>query len=189
MRNYAIKENYITISMALACSFILAILSYYLVENRFRKKYSISFNKTIIILLIIPYTFIVLLNYYNDKNDGFPTRFGDTLAQPYLYQTEATERLNKKCKDIEETHQCTVGDTQATNRALLIGDSFARHSLGFFDEIGEQNNIKIDFIFGNGCFIANGALKTFDENAIKKSKPWCDILTKDIEKFINQDYQ
>ena len=157
MRNLAIQKTWISITIVLLLSFFLAILSYHLIENRFRKYHTISFIKSLFILVLLPYILVVSLDYYNRKNRGLSERFGNEYVKLKKIDNQYLGVSLKKrycIWDVNETRpitDCVIGDKKSKKRALFIGDSYANHSWGFIDVLAKDSNLSVLSISNSGC--------------------------------------
>lgn len=125
---------------ALFLTLILSITSYYLLENPIRKL-KWGFLKSILIIYLLPFTFIWGLNYLHIN---------------YLQEQEIAFFENRQgCFDsIEEI--CQVGDKDASDHYLLVGDSHAMHLSEMLDKIGKEESIQISIITAGGCKVGFG---------------------------------
>jgi hypothetical protein len=128
-----------------AATFVIAFLSYVLIENRFRKSKT-GLVKTLVILLLVPVVCMSVLYSASKKHDGWPERFG-TGPTAVLNKLKAAEASNRKhCLDgvsDGSDPRCVMGAPQAKPQALLIGDSFSNQQWGFVDTLAKDANISV----------------------------------------------
>ncbi|MEJ5060687.1 MULTISPECIES: acyltransferase family protein [unclassified Pseudomonas] len=128
-----------------AATFVIAFLSYVLIENRFRKSKA-GLVKTLMILLLVPVVCMSVLYSASKKHDGWPERFG-TGPTAVLSKLKAAEAPNRKhCLDgVSDGSdvRCVMGAPQAKPQALLIGDSFSNQQWGFVDTLAKDANISV----------------------------------------------
>ncbi len=159
MRNLAIKENWVSITLALLLSFLLAVLSYYLIENRFRKNHKLSFIQSLLFLVLLPCLLIAILDNFNRKNNGFPDRFSDDYLKIKVIDDQylAVSRVKRKCiwdvKEKRAVKNCMIGHEKAEKTALFIGDSFANHAWGFVDVLAKDSDLSVLSVSNSGCLM------------------------------------
>ncbi|WP_395840484.1 acyltransferase family protein [Edwardsiella tarda] len=140
--------------LGIALSFVLALLSYYLIETPLRRK-RYSLLKTLIILAIIPAIAFSLAYSLTQKAQGFPARMGQRYVDMERALTAYDPSARQACIDIGNIDQaektCRIGDRHGTRRALLIGDSHSNHFWYFFDKIGKDAKLAITPLATSSC--------------------------------------
>lgn len=144
--------NYLGISLTLewtsayfAATFVLAYLSYILIENKFRTSKA-GLIKTLLILLLVPLICILGLYYASKKHFGWPERFGTgPVTVLGKFKAEASNRTHCLLGGVHDGSdpRCVFGASQAKPQALLIGDSFSNQLWGFVDTMAKDANISV----------------------------------------------
>ena len=134
----------------------LSVLSYYMIENRFRRK-DWGFNKTFGFYYVIPGVMTILL--------WFITPYQSTM-EPYTvcgapnYTTEQYQNM-------------VVGDSTKIPNVLIAGDSYTIHLLGFVQKVAKHEGWSAKFSGMHGTpFLLDYVL------------PQCDV-DKDIKKIVS----
>ncbi len=137
------------ITIAIALSFFLAVLSYYLIENRLRRKYTVSTWKTFLILVVIPVVCMNIMKSKVNQSEGFPER---VMSQhEALISNKFNELQNKR--ESCWSKECEIGSNGSARKALFLGDSYANHAWGFFDVLGKDANISIKILSVADCLM------------------------------------
>jgi peptidoglycan/LPS O-acetylase OafA/YrhL len=134
-------------------SFALAVLSYFLIEKRFRYT-KLGFYKSLAILVIGPALLFSLSYKLSDKQGGWPGRFGQEYAASVskinAYASENRRDCIDDVQDPADPH-CHVGAANATKRGLLIGDSFSNQYWGFVDVLAKDAGVSVAAISTSAC--------------------------------------
>ena len=179
VRNLAIEETTITISIALALSFILATLSYYLIENKFRKKHTTSLLKSLLILVIVPYLAISILDSINTKNKGYPNRFDEAYKNIYAIDKEFSIQYRDKiyCNGIKDKNNknntnyiCTFNKENNNKSIYFIGDSYADHSWQFMKVLADDANSSLKMQVTAGNFAILDVYQNIDHLNLKNDQ-------------------
>lgn len=152
-------------------TFILSCLSYYFIENYFKKKNNLTFIK----FLILSSTSVVLLILFLPK-------ISDLNKIPDVYSSPTFGLKSHNQKNIE-----VFGDKKSkTNKILLIGDSHALTIKQFLDYIGKNNDFSFSTITSDGLPALEGIKKEeIDPNGLKfyiDSQNLVKITTENISK-------
>jgi peptidoglycan/LPS O-acetylase OafA/YrhL len=134
-------------------SLVLAVVTYALVEKRFRRV-KLRLLVTLGTLVIIPAVLFSVIYKVADSKAGFPQRFGSDFAasQKALSGNELKNR--RYCIDgvtDGSDPRCVVGNGQASTRALMIGDSFSNQYMAFMDVLGKDANISVTALSTSAC--------------------------------------
>lgn len=136
-----------------AASFSLGLGSYYLIEKPFRRL-RMGFRKTLILLIAVPAIVFSALYAVGKHQGGWAERFGtgpdDILAR--LEQSEIPQR--KACLGSgtdNKDSRCVLGQAGSGRTALLIGDSYSNHFIGFVDTLAKDANVSVLAQAAQGC--------------------------------------
>ncbi|AOV97399.1 hypothetical protein A9798_10820 [Edwardsiella hoshinae] len=145
--------------LGIAFSFVLALLSYYLIETPLRRK-RYSLLKTLTILAIIPAIAFSLAYSLTQQEQGFPARMGQRYVDMERALTAYDPSTRQACIDSDNIDQaektCRIGDKQGSRRALLIGDSHSNHFWYFFDKMGKEAKLAITPLATSSCLTLPG---------------------------------
>lgn len=176
-----------------AATFVIAFLSYVLIENRFRKSKA-GFIKTLVMLLLVPVVCMSVLYSASKKHDGWPERFG-TGPTAVLSKLKAVEAPNREhclagVNDGSDP-RCVMGAPQAEPQALLIGDSFSNQQWGFVDTLAKDANISVLAQAFPACltlpkiYLYNwGNRKDLYTDCHDASKQYYDLIAKNQYKYV-----
>lgn len=130
--------------VALILIFVLSYFSWRFIEQPFRTTLKFNFKKTIVILFVPSLITISLIYGILDINNGFPER------QPELKEfnpkTNFANVVRKECyysHKIANCNDCSFGAKKDSIDGILIGDSFANHSVAFLDVLAKDANLYI----------------------------------------------
>jgi peptidoglycan/LPS O-acetylase OafA/YrhL len=130
--------------VALILIFVLSYFSWRFIEQPFRTTLKFNFKKTIVILFVPSLITISLIYGILDINNGFPER------QPELKEfnpkTNFANVVRKECyysHKIANCKDCSFGAKKDSIDGILIGDSFANHSVAFLDVLAKDANLYI----------------------------------------------
>jgi peptidoglycan/LPS O-acetylase OafA/YrhL len=140
--NYkAIPLNITTQSALLIATFILAAITYHLIENKVRYfSWRAIFSATTLIatpsiLLFVALTILI-------KYDGFPQRFkGIEFARANIPDVSYKKCYNSFKSDADG--YCILGDSSKKAEAIFIGDSMAASYIPFVDYLANDAKISI----------------------------------------------
>lgn len=160
LRYQSIVETPAVLIGAFGLTFVLAYLSWRLIEKPSRRGKHMQFRYTFMLLFLMPIIALHLTDYMIKKNQGFPQRFTGELStihqqlnqydspQRAVCVTDSQSKINK---------QCRIGSKKPNRKqALMIGDSFANHYWGFMDELGQAANISILMQTVSSCLTLPG---------------------------------
>ncbi len=122
--------NLFQIFCALLLSFLLAVLSWQLVEKPIRYGWKRSFAPTFGYLYVLPFLLILILFLVIDKSDGLPQRFSDRPA--------GIEALESRPDSFRQ--HCEPDQSSECNNILLVGDSHAEHFGPFIHALGNPDD-------------------------------------------------
>jgi len=138
--------------------YALSALSYSLVERpgirlQYREATSLA------LFAVIPLLFVVSTLPVLRSHDGFPARLGPEAER--VFQTlKSFKRDRERCNDLgagADIERCALGDLQASDRALLLGDSHAQHYWAFVDVLARQAHVKVYGLTNGECLALDGA--------------------------------
>lgn len=131
---------------AIAASFVLATLSYYMIESPLRKERWAT-RSTLIRLFIVPVCLVLLFSQLNRFTDGMGFRFSgpkkQLLTQTFSYTTKKfpgclqTKFTGEKLPQLENP-LCIWGNNDTSGKSidlLLVGDSHASALRGFVEKM------------------------------------------------------
>lgn len=127
--------------IALILIIVLSIISYYVIEQRFRYN-NFSFKKNLTLFYVFPSLLIVLLCY-----DLYKAEVPEYLMKYRLYPPVACN----ECKDGETLMQFGKLNSDLSQKILLAGDSNTAHLIPFINLIGEKEGWKTDVISARAC--------------------------------------
>jgi Predicted acyltransferases len=157
--HYIGYESTILRVIAVVASFVLASLTYALVEKPLRKT-NLSFSKSFVILVIIPGMVIYGIYSLGKKTDQFSyLRFGAELARVNKVLSDTKLKQREECMNInvhETEPQCVVGSKEPKEWALLMGDSHSNQYWNFFDILGKDADVSVDMKATSLCLAFPG---------------------------------
>lgn len=123
-------------------TFVIAWLSFVLIENKFRKPRA-GFAKTLILLMLVPAIGLSLLHNAGKKHDGWPERFGEDSSQVFSGLKAYVPAQREKCLGVSDGTDlgCIMGAAQADPQVFLLGDSFSNHYWGFVETLAKDANL------------------------------------------------
>lgn len=136
-----------------ALAFALAVFSYKVIEQRFRKV-RVKFSLSVSLLIIVPALVFSVGYKASVKHDGWPLRLGTEYAaiQKNLKDYDTTNRRDciDKMPNGDEP-RCVVGNATAPVKALMIGDSFSNQYMGFMDVLGRSAGVSVNALSTSAC--------------------------------------
>jgi len=158
--------------------FLLSHATYIWIEEPGRRS-KMPLKKSVALLFLAPVLIIMLFALFVRWNDGFPQRLGDEAMQVYNKIKPFSLINQSSCHDKTSIplETCATGDILSNRRAILIGDSHARHYLGFVNILADQAHLKVYGLTGSECLILPGA-KTgrFSEACAEKAARYYEII-------------
>ncbi|MBV4485097.1 acyltransferase [Pseudomonas sp. SWRI153] len=144
MSYLGIALTLVTTVMYFVATFVIAYISYVLVESKFRKV-RIGFSRTLLLLMILPAISLSLLHSAAKNQDGWPNRFGaDSIA---MFQSlKASVPANREdCLGVSDGNKpgCIMGAAQAKPQVLLMGDSYSNHYWGFVETLAMDAGLSV----------------------------------------------
>tara|TARA_Y100001960_G_C14780259_1_gene886170 strand:- start:4549 stop:6588 length:2040 start_codon:yes stop_codon:yes gene_type:complete len=150
----------------LILTFILSIISYFLVERPFRNKNFIS-RKVLFTITFFTFIFIAIMNLYVIKTNGFANSLSGILQKEFV-NIEPKNRLKnskgKICHGIADIKDTCNFNTKSNNKIYLIGDS---HLAAIMFELKNEildKNYQFSTRTAGGCWY----LPNFTREEIKK---------------------
>lgn len=126
-------------------TFIMAILSYALIERKFRKP-KLGISMTVLMLMVLPAIAISATYSKSVRENGWPERFGTELTDVLGTLKDAEVPNRWKCLDGASDGsdpRCIIGAAKPEAQALMIGDSFSNHLWRFVDTLATDANISV----------------------------------------------
>ncbi|NVK26374.1 MAG: acyltransferase [Gammaproteobacteria bacterium] len=130
--------------VCLAIIVFISYLSWRFIETPTRR-WRFDSLKAINLKFMLP-SFLLVATAYGviDTYDGFPARF-ENLSELNKKQNYPS-RVRKHCFDahkVGNVEQCWLGEQKEHLDGMLIGDSFANHSVAFLHELAKRANLHI----------------------------------------------
>lgn len=133
----------------LTITLLLSLVSYYLIESR--KKTIMKKEDATLPFLVISYClFFVLLTHSNEWINSFITRKSTFHGEYAKYDDHGSI-----CHG-QINGSCLRGETNSTNKILVIGDSHAAELNEFFNIYGKNNNIEYKILTSSSCVPIDG---------------------------------
>jgi peptidoglycan/LPS O-acetylase OafA/YrhL len=135
---------------------VLSYFSWRFVEQPFRIKYKYNFKKTILFLMVPSIITIFLIYAVLDAKDGFPERFIE--LSEFTPKTNYPNKVRKECFNkykIGNCEECFLGIKKDSLDGMLIGDSFANHTVAFLDVLAKDAGLYIHDSAASGYPLLN----------------------------------
>ena len=130
---------------AIFAAFVLAWLTYKLIESPIRKSSSFRLKMVVMILLMIG---VGVSAYFIKENNGLSSRFS---VEPLQRNSQLTGCDNVIRNDV--LYPCTFGNLEAKKTILIYGDSHAGHLTSALNQaLGSQ--FKLIFLGYGDCFLS-----------------------------------
>lgn len=132
--------------VAIALSFIFALLSYRYIEQPFRKKKVCSSRVAIFGMAIVVLALTGAIGFSFDKEDGFQTRFAGVLSSMDNLKDQATfSQSGSDDDDIKSDKLMVIGDQDSNLPVsiLLWGDSHARRLIAVFSDLSMAERLGV----------------------------------------------
>lgn len=146
-------------SMPVALLLIVAIialssLSYAKVELPFRKR-NTTLGKLLLCCFLLPVIVAAAATALSKKYHGFPHRLGAEAVHAHQNLLPYMRSPVKQCHDFsgDNIEECAIGDRESGEKALLIGDSHARHYIPFVDVAAREAGVKVYALTNSECLI------------------------------------
>ncbi|MBC8998644.1 acyltransferase [Pseudomonas sp. N40(2020)] len=125
-------------------TFVVAWLSFVLIENRYRKARA-GFTKTLVVLMILPAICLSILHSASDRHEGWPNRFNEGYTNLFNGLKAAVPVSREGCLGVSDGADpgCLMGSAQAAPQVLLMGDSFSNHYWGFVETLATDANLSV----------------------------------------------
>jgi peptidoglycan/LPS O-acetylase OafA/YrhL len=146
---------------AVALSFLLAFLTWKLIENPVRRSRNINFRRAFAQIYLPPAVLCMSVGLYSYVTEGAPKRFPDDtreLISSYSYARDLTRSCSIRAEDYKKVSfdylqgHCAFGDlTQKKAEVLLMGDSHADHFKPFVGQLASNANLKAVFHVQGSC--------------------------------------
>lgn len=146
LRYQNVPETWSVISIAYILIFVIAYCSWRFIEQPSKKFKNTKFAYSVCYLLLVPIAVVHLSDYIIKMNQGFPQRFDAELVQIYHHLDEYASDKRPQCisnKLTDADTRCQIGASKASQKGLMIGDSFANHYWGFIDTLATAANLSV----------------------------------------------
>ena len=134
-------------AVAIGLTFVLSALTYSFVEQRMRHA-KLAPRKALLAFLAIPLFVTGAMAGTGKLTQGFLFAYPAKIRADVHWSGDALFDMprGKKCwskVDVTPDDTCMLGDGNATNKAILWGDSHAYHLIYFFDVLGKDYRLAI----------------------------------------------
>jgi peptidoglycan/LPS O-acetylase OafA/YrhL len=150
------------VTLAVAATFLLAWLTYRLVETPIRRNHAIGFKKAFSQIYLAPAIIFGSVGAYSYFTEGAPQRFPDDIRQlisSYSFERDLTRSCAIRAEDYRKIDSaylqryCAFGDeSQQKPQVLLLGDSHAHHFKPFVEQLSKNAGLKAVYHVQGGCF-------------------------------------
>ncbi|WP_338924755.1 acyltransferase family protein (plasmid) [Pseudomonas silesiensis] len=126
-------------------TFVLAALSYVLIERKFRKP-KLGLPMTVGLMMVLPAIALSAAYSQSVAKDGWPERFGSGVTEMFGMLKSAEVPNRGECLDGASDGsdpRCIMGAPHPEAQALLIGDSFSNQYWNFVDVMAKDANISV----------------------------------------------
>jgi peptidoglycan/LPS O-acetylase OafA/YrhL len=147
---------------AVALAFLLAWLTWRMIETPIRRNRAIGFNKAFTQIYLAPAIFFGAVGAWSYFTEGAPQRFPDEIRQliaSYSFERDLTRSCSIRPEDYRKIDtdylqkNCAFGDlSQQQPQVLLLGDSHAHHFKPFVEELSKNAGLKAVYHVQGGCF-------------------------------------
>jgi hypothetical protein len=147
---------------AVALSFLLAWLTWRMIETPIRRNKAIGFKKAFVQIYLVPAFLFGSIGIFSYFTEGAPQRFPDDIRQlisSYSFERDLTRSCSIRPEDYRKIdaaylqEHCAFGDmSQARPQVLLLGDSHAHHFKPFVEELSRNAGLKAVYHVQGGCF-------------------------------------
>jgi peptidoglycan/LPS O-acetylase OafA/YrhL len=146
---------------AVALAFLLAYLTWRLVEMPIRRNRAIGFKKAFTQIYLAPAMLFLAVGAYSYQTEGAPQRFPDDIRQlisSYSFERDLTRSCAIRTEDYRKIEagylqqHCAFGDMkQPRPQVLLLGDSHAHHFKPFVEQLSINAGLKAVYHVQGGC--------------------------------------
>lgn len=153
-----VEESSAILVLIFSLVFILAYLSWRLIEKPAQKFKTLNFGYSFIYLLIIPITVIHLADSFIKHHQGYPQRFNEiaTINATLDRYAYAQRPLCLDEKNVKVSAHCVLGAPTATKKAFMLGDSYSNHYWGFIDILAKQARVAVIAHATSACLTLPG---------------------------------
>lgn len=139
-------------------TFLLSVLTYYFIEKPFRNKTNFSFSNVLYILSFI-FIFILLINWFLIKNNGFSSRLGYYNSLLQISKQVWVEQNGERCHsggrggktDMALSESCFFNYGTNDKNIILIGDSHAASISEEVRKLSQENAYNFIQVTKAGC--------------------------------------
>ena len=172
--------------VALTLVLLLAHFSHAWVEQPFRRS-GMTFRTSFLTILLLPLIITIAALEITKLNNGFPQRLGAESAHVYELVQPYQQNNQGHCHDFKWgiIEDCMFGDRSANTKALLFGDSHARHYWWFVNMLAQEAHIKVTGLSYSSCLMLLGSTQMHrGHRANANSETQCRDATARIFKMI-----
>ncbi len=139
-------------AIAIAATLLLAHWSYLFVEQPFRRS-PLGINTTIGYWFAAPLVTVLIALWIARNHEGFPKRLGAESVYVHNAIYPNLRNNQRQCHDFtgQNIEECSFGYRSAKTKALLIGDSHARHYWWFIDVLAKSAKVKVVGLTDRNC--------------------------------------
>ena len=150
-------------------TFILSLVSYFLVEKPFRNKKKIS-KKTLFISIITIFIFLSASNFYTFKTDGFVSSAADILQKEFKSvepQNKLRNLQGRICNGIPEIKESCRFNPNGKRKIFFVGDShFAAIMFDVKQRVVDENYEFLTRTTGGCLYLPNFIRKEVNKNFV-----------------------
>ena len=138
----------VTIAIVLS----LAHFSYSYIEQPFRRARS-GASTTMGYWFATPLASVLIVLWITRDHEGFPQRLGAESVYVHNATYPNLRNNQRHCHDFsgQDIEACSFGERSAKTKALLIGDSHARHYWWFIDVLAKSGKLKVTGLTERNC--------------------------------------
>jgi peptidoglycan/LPS O-acetylase OafA/YrhL len=136
-------------------AFLGAYISWRFVEKKIRY---MRWNRPMLVassLYLVPSIVLITFYFHAMSNDFYSYRFSDKIVAIEKSVKSTPESGRTSCHTsslIIDNKNCILGEKEAyTSKSVLWGDSHANHFVGFMDEYGKSNKMRVQDITMGNC--------------------------------------
>jgi peptidoglycan/LPS O-acetylase OafA/YrhL len=138
-----------------ALTLVCAYLSYRYIEEPYRKKHPGLF-KSLLWLVFIPVLLVAGLYGAANHVHFMPSRFGAEMTRIDRTLDSYTPPQRHRCMEshgprMTDVSGCTLGSSQPTRTALMIGDSYSNQSWNFIDVMARGTGLAVTAVSTPSC--------------------------------------
>ncbi|MGZ3158660.1 MAG: acyltransferase family protein [Burkholderiaceae bacterium] len=177
LRYRQIDITLLTGTAVIVTSFVLAFLTWKLVEMPIRENKGVKFSTALLHYYVAPAAVFLLVGGYSYFTEGVPQRFSNDLRQlisSYSFERDLTHACSIRSNEYQGvtldylSGHCAFGDLHKKKAdVLLFGDSHAYHFKPFVERLTQNANLKGVYYVEGSCT----ATDLFNEAATGDQQP------------------